>query len=38
MKDKLEDLGFKISFKEYEIGHEINSNVLEELSRWLSKK
>ncbi|MEC7837153.1 MAG: hypothetical protein VX523_00340 [Chloroflexota bacterium] len=37
MKDKLEDLGFKISFKEYEIGHEINSNVLEDLSTWLSK-
>lgn len=36
MRDKLENLGFKISFKEYEIGHEINSNVIEDLSQWIS--
>ena len=37
MRDKLENLGFKISFKEYEIGHEINSNVIEDLCQWISK-
>ena len=37
MKKKLEDLGFKISFNEYEMGHEINPQVLNDLSEWITK-
>ena len=37
MKKKLEDLGFKISFNEYEMGHEINPQVLNDLSKWITK-
>ena len=37
MKNILEELGFKITFNEYEMAHEISAQVIKDLSDWISK-
>ena len=37
MKNILKKLGFKITFNEYEMAHEINTQVIKDLSDWISK-
>ncbi len=37
MKNILKELGFKITFNEYEMAHEISAQVIKDLSDWISK-
>jgi phospholipase/carboxylesterase len=36
-RKKLINLGFNVDYHEYNIGHEINLDILSELSKWLLK-
>ena len=37
MKNKLEELGLSVTYKEYNIAHEISDQVIKDLSDWFSK-
>ena len=38
INDELQKLGFDVDYKEYKMAHEINMNVINDLSFWLSKQ
>ena len=38
INDELQKLGFEVDYKEYKMAHEINMNVINDLSFWLSKQ
>ena len=37
IKQTLDKKGFDLFYKEYDIGHEISTDVIEDLSNWLEK-
>jgi predicted esterase len=37
MKNKLEEVGLNVTYKEYNIAHEISDQVIKDLSDWFTK-